>query len=66
VVDVNALAVDAPEQIVEAVTWLDSLDIVLLDALANGSYSLAEAAEYALVGHGRIRSRLGAALLAVA
>lgn len=57
-------AEDGIAQLVEVDRWLDSLDVVLLDALGGGSFSLGEAAEYVLVGHGRIRRHLGAAVVA--
>ena len=59
------LAEEGDRQITEAERWLDSLDVVMLDALGGGSYSLADAIEFTLVGHGRIRRHLGAALVAV-
>jgi hypothetical protein len=59
--NVTRFAEDGIDQLVEADRWLDSLDVVLLEALGGGSYSLADAAEYVLVGHGRIRRHLGAA-----
>lgn len=60
------LAEDGVEQIAETLVWLDTLDVVMLEALAGGgNYTLVDACEYVLVGHGRIRRHLGAALVAV-
>lgn len=59
------LAEDSTAQFVEVDRWLDSLDVVLFNSLADGSYSPVEACEFMLVGHGIIRRHLDAALVAV-
>jgi hypothetical protein len=57
------LAEDADCQLVEVDRWLESLDVVALDALGGGSYSPTEALEFVLVGHGRIRRHLAFAVV---
>jgi hypothetical protein len=56
-------AEDCVDQLAEVDRWLDAADLVLLDALGGGGFTLKLAAEQALVAHGRIRRMLGAALV---
>lgn len=56
-------AEDCVDHLLEVDHWLDSLDVVLLDAMGGGSWSKAEVCEYVLVGHGKVRRHLGAALV---
>jgi hypothetical protein len=56
-------AEDCGEKILEVDRWLDAADVVLMNALGGGGYSLELAAEHALTAHGRIRKLLGAAVV---